>query len=157
MKGMGGGNIRGLAVSMTSLVQITRNDNIIMCKQLSIIPERKASRLHDVPLFHRFIMRDIIRATGYLYMLHIQNTFAPLSVHNVMWDVKFCRFVLIQSQHVLCVTHCAWPKCNIQLCKYSTRACCCSFLPSLGWCVVMWCRVCETLAFPFPLGPQKCI
>lgn len=42
---------KNLAVSMSFLVQITMNDNIIMSKQLFMIPERKACRLHNVQLF----------------------------------------------------------------------------------------------------------
>lgn len=47
--GGGGGGIR--AVSTSFLFQITMNDNIIMSKQLFMIPERKACRLHNVRLF----------------------------------------------------------------------------------------------------------
>lgn len=40
-----------LAVSTSFLFQITMNDKIIMSKQLFMIPERKARRLHNVQLF----------------------------------------------------------------------------------------------------------
>lgn len=40
-----------LAVITSFLCQITMNDNIIMNKQMFMIPERKAGRLHNVQLF----------------------------------------------------------------------------------------------------------
>lgn len=40
-----------LAVNASFLFQITMNDNIIMSKQLFMIPEREACRLHNVQLF----------------------------------------------------------------------------------------------------------
>lgn len=83
--------------------QITSRDNIIMCKHLSMIPEREPYSLHCVQLFTD-LQGSIIREMGYLYLLHFfLNKFSlSFTVHNLMW--KFCN--LCSSK--LGIAHYAW-------------------------------------------------